>query len=192
MEGSCGGCGMKHIILGVTGSIAAYKAADLARQLFKKGFAVEVIMTKGATELIAPLTFRTLTQNRVYTDVFEDDFPQEIKHISLAQKTDAVLIAPATANVIGKIACGIADDMLTTTVMAVKDKPIWIAPAMNTNMWENAIVQENIEKLKKYGYRFIEPKTDLLACGTVGKGALAPVEQILDVVIGALQSNERN
>lgn len=178
---------MKHILLGVTGSIAAYKAADIARQLYKKCFDVEVIMTDGATKLIAPLTFRTLTQNRVYTDVFDDNFPQEVKHISLAQKADGMLIAPATANIIGKIANGIADDMLTTTVMAVKDKPVWIAPAMNTNMWENPIVQENVQKLKKYGYRFIEPKEDLLACGTVGKGALAPVEQIVETVAGALE-----
>lgn len=183
---------MKHILLGVTGSIAAYRAADLARRLYKSGYDVEVIMTHGAAELVAPLTFRTLTQNRVYTDVFDSGFPQEVKHISLAQKADLVVIAPATANIIGKIAGGIADDMLTTTVMAVRGKPVLIAPAMNTNMWENPVVQENVRKLKQYGYRMIEPKADLLACGTVGKGALAPVEQIADEIDGALREHEGN
>lgn len=178
---------MKNILLGVTGSIAAYKAADLAHRFFKQGFQVEVIMTDGATKFVTPLTFRTLTQNRVYTDVFQDDFPNEVKHISLAQKADVVLIAPATANIIGKIAGGIGDDMLSTTVLAIKDKPVFIAPAMNTNMWENPIVQENMEKLKKYGYRFISPKESLLACGTVGQGALAEVEDIVKAVTAAVE-----
>nr|WP_319487290.1 bifunctional phosphopantothenoylcysteine decarboxylase/phosphopantothenate--cysteine ligase CoaBC [uncultured Caproiciproducens sp.] len=178
---------MKNMILGVTGSIAAYKAADLAHRFFKDGFQVEVILTNGATKFITPLTFRSLTQNRVYTDVFQDDFPQEIKHISLAQKADIVLIAPATANIIGKIAAGIGDDMLSTTILAVKNKPVLIAPAMNTNMWDNPIVQENIAKLKKFGYQFIEPKESLLACGTVGKGALAELEDIFDAVAAALK-----
>ncbi len=180
---------MKNIILGVTGSIAVYKAAEIAHRLFKDGVQVEVIMTAGATKFVTPLTFRTLTQNRVYTDVFQDDFPNEVKHISLAQKADAVLIAPATANIIGKIAAGIGDDMLSTTLLAVKDKPVLIAPAMNTNMWENPIVQENITKLKKYGYQFIEPKESLLACGTVGKGALADVEEIIKAVTGAMEKS---
>lgn len=178
---------MKNIILGVTGSIAAYKAADIAHRLFKQGCQVEVIMTNGATKFVTPLTFRTLTQKHVYTDVFQDDFPDEVKHISLAKKADAVLIAPATANIIGKFANGIGDDMLSTTVLAIKDKPILVAPAMNTNMWENPIVQENIAKLKKYGYGFIEPKVSLLACATVGKGALADVEDIIRAVTAALE-----
>jgi phosphopantothenoylcysteine decarboxylase len=178
---------MKNIILGVTGSIAAYKAAEIAHLLFKKGFQVEVILTNGATKFITPLTFRSLTQNRVYTDVFQDDFPSEIKHISLARKADVVLIAPATANCIGKIAGGIGDDMLSTTILAVKDKPVLIAPAMNTNMWENPIVQENIAKLKGYGYRFIDPKEGLLAEGTIGKGALADVDQIVEAVMAAVE-----
>ncbi|MDF2632292.1 MAG: coaC [Caproiciproducens sp.] len=180
---------MKNIILGVTGSIAAYKAAEIAHLLFKKGFQVEVIMTNGATKFVTPLTFRTLTQNRVHTDVFQDDFPNEVKHISLAQKADAVLIAPATANIIGKIAGGIGDDMLSTTILAVKDKPVLIAPAMNTNMWENPIVQDNIAKLTKYGYRIIEPKEGLLACATTGKGALADVDKIVAAVTSAVEKS---
>ncbi len=180
---------MKNIILGVTGSIAAYKAAEIARLLFKKGCQVEVIMTNGATKFVTPLTFRTLTQNRVYTDVFQDDFPNEVKHISLAQKADAVLIAPATANIIGKIAGGIGDDMLSTTVLAVRNKPVLIVPAMNTNMWGNPIVQENLAKLQKYGYRLIEPKESLLACGTVGNGALAEVEDIVKAALAAMEQS---
>jgi phosphopantothenoylcysteine decarboxylase len=180
---------MKNIILGVTGSIAAYKAAEIAHLLFKKGFQVEVIMTNGATKFVTPLTFRSLTQNRVYTDVFQDDFPSEIKHISLAQKADLVLIAPATANCIGKIAGGIGDDMLSTTILAVKNKPVFIAPAMNTNMWDNSIVQENITKLKGFGYQFIEPKESMLACGTFGKGALADVNQIVEAVATAVEQS---
>lgn len=185
---------MRNIILGVTGSIAAYKAAEIAHQLFKNGVQVEVIMTNGATKFITPLTFRTLTQNRVYTDLFQDDFPNEVKHISLAQNADIVLIAPATANIIGKIANGIGDDMLSTTVLAVINKPVFIAPAMNTNMWENPIVQENIIKLKKYGYQFIEPKESLLACGTTGIGALADVNKIVGAVTSAMEKieNEEN
>lgn len=178
---------MKTIILGVTGSIAAYKAAYLAHQFFKKGYEVEVIMTQNAVKFITPLTFRSLTHNNVYTEMFQDNFPNDIKHISLAQKADLVLIAPASANIIGKLASGIADDMLSTTVMAVKDKPVLIAPAMNTNMWENPIVQENIEKLKKYGYQFIEPKESVLACGTVGKGALASEEDIVKAALKILE-----
>lgn len=178
---------MKNIILGVTGSIAAYKAADLAHLFFKQGFEVEVIMTENATKFITPLTFRSLTQNNVHMEMIRDDFPKEVKHISLAQKADVVLIAPATANIIGKLAAGIGDDMLSTTLLAVKDKPVLIAPAMNTNMWDNLIVKDNIAKLKQYGYQFIEPKESLLACGTVGKGALASVEDIVKAVNAALE-----
>jgi phosphopantothenoylcysteine decarboxylase/phosphopantothenate--cysteine ligase, prokaryotic len=178
---------MKNIILGVTGSIAAYKAAELAHLLYKDGFEVEVILTESAQKFITPLTFRSLTKNNVYTEMFRDDFPKEIKHISLAQKADLVLIAPATANIIGKIAAGIGDDMLSTTLLAVKNKPVLIAPAMNTNMWENPIVQDNIKKLMKYGYQFIEPKESLLACGVIGKGALAELSDIKNAVVAALQ-----
>ncbi len=179
---------MKNIILGVTGSIAAYKAAELAHLLYKDGYEVEVILTESAQKFITPLTFRSLTKNNVYTEMFRDDFPKEIKHISLAQKADLVLIAPATANIIGKIAAGIGDDMLSTTLLAVKNKPILIAPAMNTNMWENQIVQNNIEKLMKYGYQFIEPKESLLACGVVGKGALAELSDIRKAVAAILKA----
>ncbi len=178
---------MKHVVLGVTGSIAAYKAADIAHRLIKVGYQVEVIMTEGSSKFITPLTLRSLTHNDVYTDMFRDDFPNDVKHISLAKKADVFLIAPATANIIGKIVGGIADDMLSTTVMAVKNKPILIAPAMNTNMWENPFVQENVSKLKKFGYQIIEPKESLLACGVVGKGALAEVDVIVNAVISAME-----
>ncbi len=181
---------MKQIILGVTGSIAAYKAADLAHLLIKEGYEVEVILTENGAKFITPLTFRSLTHNPVHTEMFRDDFPKEIKHISLAEKADAVLVAPATANIIGKLAAGIGDDMLSTTLLAVKDKPVLIAPAMNTNMWENPIVQENIAKLRKYGYRFIEPRESLLACGTLGKGALAAPEDIIKAVKAAVEQRD--
>ena len=173
---------MKNILLGVTGSIAAFKAADLANQITKIGYNVEVIMTGSAMKFVAPLTFQALTKNKVYTDMFDEFTPDEIKHISLAKKADVCIIAPATANIIGKIANGIADDFLSTVVMALKDKPVFIAPAMNTNMYENPIVQENIEKLKRFGYIIIEPKESLLACGDLGKGAMADVSEIMDKI----------
>ena len=179
---------MKNIILGVTGSIAAYKAADIAHQLYKEGFQVEVIMTDSATKFVTPLTFRSLTKNNVYIEMFQDDFPKDIKHISLAEKADLVLIAPATANIIGKLANGIGDDMLSTTLLAVKGKPVIIAPAMNTNMWENPILQDNITKLKKYGYQIIEPKESMLACGTLGNGALASVDEIVKKVLDIVKA----
>jgi phosphopantothenoylcysteine decarboxylase len=175
--------------MGVTGSIAAYKAADIANMLVKRGYNVDVIMTKSAQEFITPLTFQTLTKNKVYVDMFEKVEMMDVRHISLAQKADLCLIAPATANIIGKIASGIADDMLSTVVMAVKNKPVVICPAMNTAMYENPIVQRNIGLLKGYGYKFIEPRAALLACGDTGKGALAEVEIIVSTVkdiIGAL------
>jgi len=171
---------MKNILLGITGSIAAYKAADLANQLTKIGYNVEVVMTESAMKFITPLTLQALTKNKVYTDMFDEFTPDEIKHISLAKKTDVCLIAPATANIIGKIANGIADDFLSTVVMALKDKPVFIVPAMNTNMYENSIVQKNIEKLKARGYFIIEPRESMLACGDLGKGAMADVGEIMD------------
>lgn len=178
----------KNILLGVTGSIAAYKAAEIARALTTDGYNVEVILTKGGAEFITPLTFQTLTKNRVYTDVFEEKYPREVQHISLAQKADLVLIAPASADIIGKIAGGIADDMLSTVIMAVHDIPMYIAPAMNTYMYENPIVQDNIRKLEHYGYRIIEPKDGRLANGDLGKGALADVSHIITVVKNSLES----
>jgi phosphopantothenoylcysteine decarboxylase len=177
---------VKNIILGVTGSIAAYKAADIANILTKDGYNVDVIMTKGGTAFITPLTLQTLSKNRVYTDVFQEDYPREVKHISLANKADLLLVAPASADIIGKMANGIADDMLTSVILAVRDIPRIIAPAMNTNMYENPIVQNNLKKLKAYGYEIIEPREARLACGDVGKGALASVETIIDTVKKAL------
>jgi phosphopantothenoylcysteine decarboxylase len=173
---------MKNIILGVTGSIAAYKAADAANILTKQGYNVDVIMTKSAMEFIKPLTFQSLTKNKVYWDMFEEITPSEIKHISLAKKADLCLIAPASANVIGKLASGIADDMLTTVVMAMCDVPVYVCPAMNTNMYNNPIVQRNIRILSEAGYKFIEPKESILACGDLGKGALADVDTIISRV----------
>ena len=177
-----------NIVLGVTGSIAAYKAADIISRLKKLGHEVDVILTESGSRIITPITLQTLSKNKVYMDMFEEITPKEVKHISLAEKADLMLIAPATANIIGKIANGIADDFLSTVVMAAASTtPVYIAPAMNTNMYENPIVQANIEKLRSYGYRFIEPKESLLACGTVGKGALADVDDIIKVIEGRME-----
>lgn len=174
-----------NIVLGVTGSISAYKAADITSRLMKKGHNVDVILTDGGSRFITPLTLQTLSKNKVYMDMFDEIVPSEVKHIALAQKADVFVIAPASADIIGKIACGIADDFLSTVTMAVpQSTPIYIAPAMNTHMYENPIVQENIEKLRSLGYRFIEPKESLLACGDLGKGALADVDEIVDIIDG--------
>lgn len=175
-----------NILLGVTGSIAAYKAADIISRLKKLGHNVDVVLTESGSKIITPVTLQTLSKNKVYMDMFEEITPSEVKHIALADKADLVLIAPATANIIGKIANGIADDFLSTVVMAAASrKPVYIAPAMNTNMYENPIVQRNIETLKSYGYHFIEPKESLLACGVVGKGALEDVDKIVDIIEGS-------
>ncbi|MDR3072559.1 MAG: phosphopantothenoylcysteine decarboxylase [Clostridiales Family XIII bacterium] len=170
---------MGNILLGISGSIAAYKSADLANALTKEGHVVSVVMTKNACEFISPLTFETLTKQPVYTESFARNSGFDVEHIGLAKKANILVLAPATANLIGKIASGIADDLLTTTVMATKEKPILICPAMNTAMYENPIVQGNIEKLTSLGYLFAEPRESLLACGDLGKGALAEVETIL-------------
>ena len=167
----------KSVVLGVCGGIAAYKACELTSRLKKLNVNVDVIMTKSAVEFVTPLTFQSLSLNEVITDMFDKPKYWEIEHISLAKKADVIVIAPATANVIGKLANGIADDMLTTTVMASKAQKL-IAPAMNTNMYENAIVQKNIETLKLLGYYFIEPSEGRLACGDVGKGKMADPEVI--------------
>ena len=177
-----------NIVLGVTGSIAAYKAADIISRLQKLGHEVDVLLTESGSRIITPITLQTLSKNKVYMDMFEEITPKEVKHISLAEKADLMLIAPATANIIGKIANGIADDFLSTVVMAAANTtPVYIAPAMNTNMYENPIVQANIEKLRSYCYRFIEPKESLLAWGTVGKGALADVDDIIKVIEGSME-----
>ncbi|MGB8451663.1 MAG: phosphopantothenoylcysteine decarboxylase [Anaerocolumna sp.] len=182
---------MKNIVLGVTGSIAAYKAAYITNTLTKTGCNVDVIMTKGGMEFITPLTLQILSKNKVYTDMFQIDYPQEVKHISLSKKADLFLIAPATANIIGKIANGIADDMLTSVALAMKDIPMLIAPAMNTRMYEKPIVQENIQKLKKFGYQIIEPREAILADGDLGKGALADVDEIIKAVTEGLQEKKQ-
>lgn len=175
----------KCVVLGVCGGIAVYKALDVVSSLRKKGIEVRVIMTESATKFVTPLTFQSISQNMVVTDMFAEPKAWEIQHISLAQKADVMLIAPATANIIGKVANGIADDMLSTTIMATKAKVIF-APAMNTNMYENVIVQENIKKLKALGYEFIEPDSGRLACGDIGKGKLPKPEVIFEYVLTSL------
>ena len=171
----------KKIIVGITGGIAAYKACDVISKLRKLGAEIEVIMTENAEEFIAPLTVQTVSNNMVYTEMFEMARTWEVEHIELAKRADLFLILPATANFIGKIANGIADDMLTTTVMATK-ADVLIAPAMNTNMYDNEIVQENMEKLRSRGYKFISPQSGILACGDEGIGKLASVESIVSRV----------
>ncbi len=174
----------KHILLGITGGIAAYRACDLSRDFIKQGATMRAVMTKNACRFITPLTLEVLTGNVVHTDMFDEETPGEVLHIALAKWTDIVLIAPATANIIGKIACGIADDLLTTIVMALSQKtPVAFAPAMNVEMWNNPIVQKNIAYLKNLDkYHFIEPAEGLLACGDVGKGKIADNEVIVEAV----------
>lgn len=171
----------KTVLLGVTGSIAAYKIANLASSLVKKGANVHVIMTQNATNFINPITFETLTGNKCLVDTFDRNFEFSVEHVSLAKQADVFMVAPASANVIGKIAGGIADDMLTTTIMACKCHKI-ISPAMNTNMFENPIVQDNIQKLKNYGYEIIEPASGYLACGDTGAGKM-PEPAVLESYI---------
>ena len=175
----------KTVVIGVSGGIAVYKTLDVISRLRKLGVNVKVIMTKSATEFVTPLSFQSLSQNYVVCDMFEEPKTWDVEHISLAKSADVFLIAPATANVIGKIANGIADDMLTTTVMATKGK-VLIAPAMNTNMYENPIVQRNISILKDLGYSFVEPESGRLACGDTGKGKLASPETIVEEVVKLL------
>jgi len=175
----------KDIVLGITGGIAAYKSADLARQLIKQGGRVHVIMTDSAREFVSPLTFQTLTGNPVTTGLFHLYDEKKIGHIALAQRADILAVAPATANCLGKVAGGIADDMLTTVIMAT-EAPVLFAPAMNVHMWDNAIVQENVGKLRAGGYHFIEPGRGELACGEEGTGRLAEVEDIVDEIITIL------
>jgi len=172
----------KTIILGVTGSIAAYKAAELASALVKQHADVHVIMTANGTQFINPITFETLTGNKCLTDTFDRNFEFEVEHISLAKKADLAVVAPATANVIAKLAHGLADDMLTTTWLACTC-PLLIAPAMNTRMFENPATQKNISILQGYGVRFIEPGEGRLACGDVGRGKLAAPEDILEEIL---------
>lgn len=176
----------KTVVIGVCGGIAVYKACDLVSKLKKTGVNVHVIMTKSAAEFVAPLTFQTLSQNYVVKDMFESPKSWDVEHISLAKKADVFVLAPATANVIGKVANGIADDMLTTTFMATKAK-VLIAPAMNTNMYENPVVQRNIQTLKDLDYKFVEPESGRLACGDIGSGKLASVDTIFNSIIELLE-----
>ena len=171
---------MKNILLGVTGGIAAFKSASIVSLLKKKGYDVKVVMTKNATNIIGPLTLETLSRNRIYVDMWDTNPHYEVEHISLADWADIVLIAPATYNIIGKLANGIADYMLTTIISAVSTrKPVFFALAMNVNMYENPILKENIDKLKSYGYRFIEVEEGLLACNYVAKGRMTEPEDIV-------------
>ena len=179
----------KCVLVGVTGGIAAYKALDVISKLRKAEVEVRVIMTKSATEFVTQLSFQSMSQNMVITDMFLEPKAWEIQHISLAQRADLVLIVPATANIIGKVANGIADDMLSTTIMATKAQVVF-ASAMNTNMYENRIVQDNIKKLTQYGYKFIEPASGRLACGDIGKGKLADTDDIVEDVLSRLYENK--
>lgn len=181
----------KRVVIGVTGGIAVYKALDIISALRKQDVEIKVIMTESAKQFVTPLAFQSLSQNMVITDMFAEPKAWEIQHISLAQWADIMLIAPATANIIGKVANGIADDMLSTSIMATEAKVIF-APAMNTKMYENKIVQDNINKLKDYGYSFIEPASGRLACGDIGKGKLASVSDIVDRVLIELEEKEKD
>ena len=175
----------KTIVLGVTGSIAAYKIAGLASMLVKQHADVHVIMTKNACNFINPITFETLTKHKCLVDTFDRNFEFSVKHVSLAQAADVFLIAPASANVIGKIANGICDDMLTTTVCATR-KPVLISPAMNTGMFENPIVQDNLKKLARFGYHIIQPAVGRLACGDVGAGKMPSEEELFNNILLAI------
>ena len=174
---------MKNILVGVTGGIAAYKSAGIVSLLKKKGYNVKVVMTENATKIIGTLTLETLSRNRIYVDMWDSNPHYEVEHISLADWADMVLIAPATYNIIGKVANGIADDMLTTILAAVSvRKPVFFALAMNVNMYENPILKENIDKLKSFGYRFIDAEEGLLACNYSAKGRMSEPEDIVDEI----------
>lgn len=179
----------KNVVLGVTGSIAAYKAAELTSMLVKREYEVYVVMTQAATKFVTPLTFQTLSRHRVYVDMFETPQNWEIGHVSLAQRADVVLVAPATANFIAKLAAGLADDLLSATILATR-APVIIAPAMNVGMYENPIFQRAVTFLKKEGYYFVEPDEGRLACGASGKGRLAGLEKIVAAVDSILSSRK--
>ena len=179
----------KNIVLGVTGGIAAYKSVELVSRLKKANAKVDVIMTEGATKFVTPLTFQTLALSPVYTHMFGEPKNYDVEHISLAERADLFVIAPATANTIGKIANGIGDNLLTTTVMATKSKVIF-APAMNTNMYLNPIVQKNISDLKELGYEFIEPGVGMLACQTYGPGRMAEAVEIFEYILNSFNKKD--
>ena len=180
----------KTVLLCVTGGIACYKSASLASALVKQGACVQVLMTKNATEFIGPHTFESLTGNRVSVDTFDRNYVSQVEHISLADQADLVLVAPATANVLAKLAHGLADDMLTTTVLACDCSKI-AAPAMNTRMYENPVTQDNLDLLRRYGWEIVEPASGRLACGAVGKGKMPEPEDLLECVLHAL-SHEKD
>lgn len=175
----------KRIVLGVTGSIAAFKAAEIASTLVRAGASVRAVLTPNAARFITPVTMRAITAQECLVDLFDETAEGQISHITTVEEADLVVIAPATANVIGKIAHGIADDMLTTLVMAART-PVLVAPAMNTYMWTNPVVVANVERLKALGYQFVEPVEGRLACGSVGVGKLAPVEDIIEAIVSLL------
>ena len=180
----------KTVLLGVTGGIACYKSANLASTLVKQGANVQVVMTKNATEFIGPHTFESLTGNRVSVDTFDRNYQFQVEHIALADQADLVLVAPATANVLAKLAHGLADDMLTTTILACNCPKI-AAPAMNTKMYENPVTQDNLNTLRRYGWEIVEPASGRLACGAVGKGKMPEPEDLLECVLHAL-SHEKD
>lgn len=174
----------KTILLAVSGSISAYKSADLANELTKSGYDVHVLMTKAATDFITPLTLQVLSKNAVHLDVMKEDDPKSVNHIELAKKADLFVLAPASANTLAKLAHGMADNIVTATALALPaETPKLIAPAMNTKMYDNPLTQRNISILKEVGYQEIEPRSSLLACGDVGRGALAEQDAILERII---------
>ncbi|SUO80083.1 phosphopantothenoylcysteine decarboxylase [Streptococcus equinus] len=177
----------KTILLAVSGSISAYKSADLANELTKSGYDVHVLMTKAATDFITPLTLQVLSKNAVHFDVMKEDNPKSVNHIELAKKADLFVLAPASANTLAKLAHGMADNIVTATTLALPaETPKLIAPAMNTKMYDNPLTQRNISILKEVGYQEIEPRSSLLACGDVGRGALAEQDVILERIIKSL------
>jgi phosphopantothenoylcysteine decarboxylase/phosphopantothenate--cysteine ligase len=179
----------KKVVLGVTGGIAAYKAAELTRELVKGGASVKVVMTRSACRFVSPLTFETLSRNPVYRDLFTRAADYRVEHIALAEEAEATIVAPATANILGKVAAGIADDLLSTYIMATKT-PVVLAPALNVHMWENQVVQENVARLRGRGYVLVEPAQGELACGTEGAGRLAPLEDIIEALAGVFSRQD--
>lgn len=175
----------KQIVLGICGGIAAYKCCELTRLFVKEGAEVHVVLTHAGAQFVTPLTLQALSRNPVYTDMFSLIQEKEIGHVSLADRADILLVAPATADIIARVACGICDELLTTVICATK-APVVFAPSMNVRMWENTILQENISKLKDHGYRFIEPDTGELACGYEGKGRLPEPAEILKTISNSL------
>lgn len=175
----------KHLVVGVTGGIAAYKTAAMVSTLVQRGATVRVVMTESATRFVGPVTFQALTRQPVYTDMWADTEDYRSTHISLADWADALVVAPATANVLAKMACGLADDLLSTTVLAL-DAPVLVAPAMNSRMWAKAVVQENVARLASRGYRFVGPGEGRLACGTSGAGRMSEPDEIIAALEGLL------